>query len=104
MRCIVALFLALLVTACAMPPRDDTTVRAVRSNQAYGEGTLLWLFVFNPERPRPLDERIRLARAHAGGMQGCRWVGAPDEVLDAETAKQGARYTETLLVAPLRCA
>ena len=93
----------LALSACAMPPAGDTTVRAVRSNQAYGDGALLWLFVFNPERPRPLDERVRLARARTRDMPGCRWVGAPDDVLAAETAKQGARYAETMLVAPLRC-
>ena len=33
----------------------------------------------------------------------CTWIDAPDALLAAETAKQGARYADTLLVAPLRC-
>ena len=84
-----------------MPPAGDTTVRAVRSNRAYGDA-LFYLFVFNPEEPRPFDRRVRLARAHAREM-GCRWVDAPEATLVAETARQGPRYTDTMLVAPLRC-
>ncbi|MBM9594804.1 hypothetical protein [Roseitranquillus sediminis] len=98
-----ALAAALALSACAPMMRDDTSVRAFRSNEVYGGDALLYLFVFNPERPRALSERKRLARAHVRGMPGCSWVDAPDDVLASETAQQGARYTETLLVAPVRC-
>ena len=96
--------LALLLAACATQPEPDVSVRHVSSTQTYGtDGARLHLFVFDPNEPRSLADRKRIARAAIDSDPACAWVEAPDAFLATETAKQGARYAETLLVAPLRC-
>ena len=62
------------------------------------------LFVFDPAEPRPLADRIRIARRAVGRERRCNWIDAPGEVIEAETRRQeGALYRGTLLVAPLDC-
>lgn len=97
--------LALLgLAACAETVTEPlTTVRHVPSNVAYGDGARLHLFVFDPSEPRSLADRKAIARRQIALEPGCAWVDAPDAVLIAETAKQGERYADTMLVAPLRC-
>ncbi len=83
-------------------PPAIASVRHVPSNDAYGDARL-HLFVIQPAAPRSLAARKRAARAALRRDPACRWVDAPDDVLRAETAKQGARYAESYLVAPVRC-
>lgn len=92
------------LAACADIPRPGETPASVRhvGGTRYYQGDQLHLFLYDPAVPRPLGERVRLAQRALRGS-GCDWVGAPDDVLQAETARQGARYAETMLVAPLRC-
>lgn len=94
---------ALALSACATADLT-TSVRHVPSNTPYGDdGARMHLFVFDPTRPRSLDDRKSIARRAIRREPGCRWVDAPDEVLIAATRAQGARYADTLLVAPLIC-
>lgn len=97
--------LLLLLAACGAPATEPlTTARHVPSNDAYGEdGARFHLFIFDPARPRSLADRKAIARRQIALEPRCAWVDAPDDVLIAATAKQGARYEDTLLVAPLRC-
>lgn len=97
-----ALIAAALLAACA-PAGEDVEVRHVASTRPYGDNGRLHLFVFDPDDPRPLDRRIALARRAAARDPDCRWIDAPREVIAAETARQGDRYADRLLVAPLRC-
>lgn len=94
-----------LLAACGAPVSETlTTVRHVPSNVPYGdEGARLHLFVFDPSEPRSLADRKAIARRQVALEPSCAWVDAPDDVLVAETRKQGDRYAETMLVAPLRC-
>ena len=62
------------------------------------------LFIFDPATPRPLAERIRIARRAVARERGCDWIDAPGEVIEAETRRQeGTLYKGTMLAAPLRC-
>lgn len=61
------------------------------------------LFLFEPAEPRPLDERIRLARNEIANDPDCVWLDAPRGLIAAETERQGKAWAETYLVAPLRC-
>ena len=90
---------------CAAPVADITaTARHVSSNVAYGDdGARMHLFIFDPNEARPLDDRKAIARRTIALEPGCSWVEAPDDVLIDATRAQGARFAETLLVAPLRC-
>ena len=98
------LFILLGLAACAETTTEPlTTVRHVPSNVAYGSDARMHLFVFDPSRPRSLADRKAIARRQIALEPGCAWVDAPDAVLIEETAKQGERFTETMLVAPLRC-
>ena len=94
-----------MLTACGAPTADlGATARHVPSNTAYGQdGARLHLFVFDPNEPRSLADRKAIARRMVALDPGCAWVEAPDDFLASETAKQGARYADTMLVAPLRC-
>lgn len=93
------------LAACGAPVSEmTTTVRHVPSNVPYGsDGARLHLFIFDPSEPRPLETRKALARRSITLEPGCKWVEAPDALLIEETRKQGERYAETMLVAPLRC-
>ena len=92
------------LAACAETTTEPlTAVRHVPSNVAYGSDARLHLFIFDPSRPRSLADRKAIARRQIALEPGCAWVDAPDSVLIEETARQGARYADTLLVAPLRC-
>ncbi|MFV0244628.1 MAG: hypothetical protein ACK5IB_06355 [Qingshengfaniella sp.] len=83
-------------------PPPIASVRHLASTEPY-QGGRLYLFVFTPEAPRPLDIRIRAARTAIANDPKCTWIDAPTTLIETETAKQGAAYAETLLVAPLRC-
>jgi hypothetical protein len=98
----VALF---ALAACGAPVSETlTTARHVSSNVPYGtDGARLHLFVFDPSEPRPLADRKAIARRQIALEPSCAWVEAPDSVLIEETRKQGERYADTMLVAPLRC-
>ncbi|MBT8415795.1 MAG: hypothetical protein KJO30_15830 [Boseongicola sp.] len=93
------------LAGCAEPLADITsTARHVPSNVAYGdEGARMHLFIFDPNEPRTLADRKAIARRTIALEPGCAWVDAPDDVLIEATKTQGARFTDTLLVAPLRC-
>ncbi|MBT8460045.1 MAG: hypothetical protein HKP37_08020 [Boseongicola sp.] len=99
-----ALALAALA-GCAAPVADITaTARHVASNVAYGnDGARMHLFIFDPNVPRSLADRKAIARRTIALDPGCAWVVAPDDVLIEATKTQGARFTDTMLVAPLRC-
>ena len=101
----IGLMLVLALAACGVPADDpQATARHVPSNEPYGrDGARMHLFIFDPNVPRDLDERKAIARRTIAGDPGCSWVDAPDTVLIDATRRQGARYTETMLVAPLRC-
>ncbi len=105
MRPTLAVLAALTLTACGAPVADITaTARHVPSNVAYGkDGARLHLFVFDPNEPRVLDDRKAIARRMIALEPGCAWVEAPDTLLIDETRKQGERFADTMLVAPLRC-
>ena len=96
---------ALALSACSGTPVADltTSVRHVPSNEAYGDGARLHLFIFDPSKPRSLDDRLTIARRAIALEPGCAWVDAPQDVIIEKTAEQGARYVDTLLVAPLKC-
>ena len=93
------------LAGCAAPVADITsTARHVPSNVAYGnDGARMHLFVFNPNEPRSLADRKEIARRTIALEPGCAWVDAPDDVMSEATRSQGSRYTDTILVAPLRC-
>ena len=105
MRSVAAAALVLTLAACGAPVSEMTTkVRHVPSNVPYGsEGARLPLFISDPSEPRPLETRKALARRSVSLEPGCKWVEAPDALLIEETRKQGERYADTMLVAPLRC-
>jgi hypothetical protein len=88
--------------APAAPAPPIASVRHVSSTEPYGDGRL-HLFLFTPDAPRPLDTRLASARAAIAADPACDWIDAPRDVIIAETAKQGAAYSDTLLVAPLDC-
>lgn len=98
-------FALLALAACGAPVSETlTTARHVPSNVPYGtDGARLHLFVFDPSEPRPLADRKAIARRQIALEPSCAWVDAPDSLLIEETRKQGERYAETMLVAPLRC-
>lgn len=95
----------LVLAGCAAPVVEPAaTARHVPSNVAYGnDGARMHLFVFNPNEPRSLADRKAIARRTIALEPGCAWVDAPDDVLIEATRSQGARFTDTMLVAPLRC-
>jgi hypothetical protein len=94
----------LALAACGAPIGDiATTVRHVPSTVPYGSDARLHLFIFDPSKPRSLSDRKAIARRSIALEPSCAWVDAPDSVLIEETARQGERYTNTMLVAPLRC-
>ena len=96
---------ALALAACASATTEPlTTARHVPSNVPYGnDGARLHLFIFDPNEPRSLTDRKAIARRQIALEPGCAWVDAPDATLIEETRKQGERFTDTMLVAPLRC-
>ena len=95
----------LTLAACGAPVTEPlATARHVPSNEVYGsDGARMHLFIFDPNAPRSLEARKDIARRTIALEPGCAWVDAPDDVLREATARQGERFTETLLVAPLRC-
>ena len=97
--------LGLALAACSAPVADLTaTARHVPSNVAYGQdGARMHLFIFDPNEPRSLEDRKAIAQRMITLEPACAWVPAPDDVLVTATATQGAQFTETMLVAPLRC-
>lgn len=95
-----ALVLLLALTACAVQTDPSVTVRHFPST-AFHEGTRLHVFVFDP---RPLAERIRLARNQIEAEPGCRWKAVPTGVIEEATQRQGERWAGTLLAAPVECA
>ena len=104
-RCFATLALGLSLAACGVPSGDPSaTARHVPSNEVYGrDGARMHLFIFDPNVPRSLAERKAIARRVIAEESGCAWVDAPDAVLIEATARQGERYTNTMLVVPLRC-
>ena len=98
-------FALLALAACAETVTEPlATARHVASNEPYGtDGARFHLFIFDPAQPRSLADRKAMARRQIALEPACAWVEAPDSVLIEETRKQGERYTETMLVAPLRC-
>lgn len=105
MRRVLSILALLAVTACGAPVSEPlATARHVPSNEVYGsDGARMHLFIFDPNEPRSLAARKAIARRTIALEPGCAWVDAPDEVLADATRRQGERYAETLLVAPLRC-
>lgn len=91
----------LALTACGVPLDQSGAVRHFASTESAGNGARWHIFLFDPSEPRSLDQRIALARANLG--PGCDWVGAPRPEIARRTAEQGARYTDTVLAAPLLC-
>lgn len=104
-RIALAILAALSLTACGAPVADITAkARHVPSNVAYGtDGARMHLFIFDPNEPRTLADRKLIAQRTIALEPGCAWVDAPDSVLVDETEKQGERFVDTMLVAPLRC-
>ncbi len=93
------------LAACGTPVADlGVSVRHVASNDVYGnDGARFHLFIFDPSEPRSLADRKAIAKRKIALEPRCSWIDAPDEVLIEATRAQGARYTDTVLVAPLRC-
>lgn len=104
LRISVAIALTTLA-GCAAPVVDPAaTARHVPSNVSYGnDGARMHLFIFDPNEPRPLGDRKAIAQRAIILDPACVWVDAPDDVLIEATRSQGARFNETMLVAPLRC-
>ena len=98
-------FALVALAACGAPVSETlTTARHVPSNVAYGsDGARLHLFIFDPSASRSLADRKAIARRQIALEPSCAWVEAPDDILIQETRKQGERYADTMLVAPLRC-
>lgn len=98
-------FALVALAACGTPVSETlTTARHVPSNVAYGsDGARLHLFIFDPSESRSLADRKAIARRQIALEPSCAWVEAPDDILIQETRKQGERYADTMLVAPLRC-
>ena len=92
---------ALAISACAMP--DDVEVRHLASTKAAEAGGVWHLFLFEPEEPRPLDTRIRLARSEISRDPACGWVAADRDAIAAETRRQGPAFADRVLAAPLLC-
>lgn len=90
------------LAACAPSPDPNVTVRHFGSTEYHG-GAQFRLFTFDPNAARTLDDRIRLARAEIARDPACRWGDAPRSVIEEATRRQGARYAETLLAAPVIC-
>ncbi len=122
MRPLSVLPLLLLPLACAAPgpdlrgqadptqrsapeprPSGPPTVRHAGSTVPYGDDARWHLFVFDPAVPRPLRERLALARASLRDDPDCRWVRAARSEIEEQTARQGARYAATTVAVPLRC-
>lgn len=78
-------------------------MRHVESTETAGNGARWHIFLFDPAEDRSLDRRIALARAQIDREAGCEWVGAPRDEIVSRTEAQGARYTDTVLAAPLLC-
>lgn len=91
----------LALAACGVPVDRGVTVRHLASTETAGNGARWHIFLFEPTEPRSLEQRIALARANLD--PGCDWVGAPRPEIARRTAEQGARYTDTVLAAPLIC-
>ena len=91
----------LALTACGVPIDRSVTVRHFASTETAGNGARWHIFLFGPSEARSLDQRIALARGNLA--PGCNWVGAPRPEIARRTAEQGARYTDAVLAAPLRC-
>lgn len=91
----------LALAACGVPVERGVTVRHFASTETAGNGARWHIFLFAPPEPHSLDQRIALARANLG--PGCDWMGAPQAEIARRTAAQGARYTDTVLAAPLIC-
>ncbi len=98
-----ALALLALLAACAAPIPRDVSVRHVASTETAGGGARWHLFLFDPREPRDLDTRIALAKRQIAREGACRWSDRPRAEIAAQTARQGERYAETLLAAPLIC-
>ncbi|WOI56892.1 hypothetical protein [Palleronia sp. LCG004] len=92
-----------LLSACAVPVEPNVTVRHIESTESAGNGARWHLFLFDPSAPRDLDTRIALARDSVRGNPTCRWVGASKDEIATQTIAQGARYSDTVLAAPLIC-
>ena len=92
----------LLLAACGVPPGVE--VRHVASTRVAEGGGRWHLFLFDPAEPRDLDQRIRMAKAEIARDRDCRWMDAPREMIEAETARQGGPRADTLLAAPVSCA
>lgn len=90
-----------LLTACAMP-ESDVTIRHFAST-AFHDGTPFHIFVFDPDKPRSLNDRIRIARNEIQADPDCTWVATPTDVIAEATARQGTPWSDTLLAAPVRC-
>lgn len=90
------------MSACAPSPDPNVTVRHFGSTE-YLDGAQFRLFTFDPRIARSLDDRIRLASAEIARDPGCTWGGAPRSVIEEATRRQGARYADTLLAAPVIC-
>ncbi len=89
------------LTACAMPDRDPS-VRHFAST-AFHDGAPFHIFVFDPDEPRSLNERIRIARNQIRAEPDCQWVETPTDVIAEATERQGTPWSDTLLAAPVRC-
>lgn len=100
-RAVTLLTVTAALTACSLPS-ENVAVRHFPST-AFHEGERLHLFVFDPETPRPLSERIRLARNQIAAEPGCRWVSVPERVIAEATARQGEHWAGRLLAAPVAC-
>jgi hypothetical protein len=83
-------------------PDPDVTVRHSPST-VFHEGTRFHVFVVDPPEPRSLNDRIRLARVDIEADPDCRWVGVPAVVIADATARQGDRWADTMLAAPVDC-
>ncbi len=96
---------SMTLVACGVPSTEpNATARHVSSNETYGDnGARMHLFVFDPNEPRSLSARKDIARRTIAFDPTCAWIEAPDDVLIEATARQGTRYTDTMLVAPVWC-
>lgn len=102
-RQIAATLTLALLAACAAPPEPAVSVRHFPST-VFHDGTRFHVFVFDPDQPRPLADRIRLARGRINAEPGCRWREVPASVIEDATRRQGAAWSDRLLAVPLDCA